>query len=236
MKAFLLTAGLGTRLRPLTDTSPKCLLPIAGRPLIDYWFDLFERYQIDEVVVNSHHLHEQTETYLNTKEFAGKIYTFYEPKLLGSAGTVWANRDFVQNETEFFIFYGDNLTNIQLDRWLELHREKSADLSLMLYRTNKPHLKGIVELDEDGKVVSFVEKPTNPRSNLASAGMYIASPKIFKVFPVNKRPLDIAYDVIPHLIGRMWGMLSEDVILDIGTLEDYKLSQQVALQLHTGEV
>lgn len=231
MKAFLLTAGLGTRLRPLTDNTPKCLLPIAGRPLIDYWFDLFDKYGIDEVLVNMHHLPEQTEGYLKNKDFPGEIRLYYEPVLLGSAGTIRANRNFVADEELFFVFYGDNLANIQIDRWLEFHRGHDGDLSLLLYRTDKPHLKGVVELNDRGKVLSFEEKPAHPRSDLASAGMYLASPKIFDVFPDCDPPIDMAFHVLPKLIGRMWGMHCDYLIIDIGTSEDYELAQQKALEL-----
>jgi len=230
MKAFLLTAGLGTRLRPLTDRAPKCLLPIAGRPLIDYWFDLFERYGVDEVLINLHHLHEQAERYLAAKSFHGVIHTFYEPELLGSAGTVLANRRFVDAEDCFFILYGDNLTNARLDRWLEFHRQHGGNLTLMLYRTDRPHLKGIVELDSSGKVLSFEEKPAHPRSDIASAGMYIATPAIFDAFPKPTKPLDMGFDILPKLVGRIWGMMSDDVIMDIGTPDDYRIAQQLALQ------
>jgi mannose-1-phosphate guanylyltransferase len=232
MKAFLLTAGLGTRLHPLTDHTPKCLLPIAGRPLIDYWLDLFRRYGIDEVLINLHHLPEKVRDYLATVRFPGKIHTFYEPELLGSAGTLSVNRQFVVSEPWFFVFYGDNLTNIKIDRWLQFHQAKGGDATLMLYRTDAPHRKGIVELDADGKVLSFEEKPAHPKSNLASAGLYLASPAIFDVFPENKSSLDMAFDILPKLIGRMWGMISDDIILDIGTPEDYRLAQQKALQIH----
>jgi len=233
MKAFLLTAGLGIRLRPLTNYTPKCLLPITGRPLIDYWLDLFVRYGIDEVLINLHHLPEQVEAYLAKKKFPGRIQTFYEPELLGSAGTIIANRQFVDSEPFFFVFYGDNLTNIQIDKWLEFHRSNGGDVTLMMYRTDQPQRKGIIELDENGKVLSFEEKPLHPKSNLASAGMYLASPAIFDVFPEKKFPLDMAFDILPRLIGRMYGMVSDDIILDIGTPEDYELAQQTALQIHT---
>ena len=233
MKAFLLTAGLGKRLRPLTDKTPKCLLPIAGRPLIDYWFDLFEKYGIDDVLVNTHHLPEQMEKHLNNKDFRGKIRLFYEQELLGSAGTIRANRDFVTDEELFFVFYGDNLANIKIDRWLDFHRGHGDDLSLLLYPTDKPHLKGIVELDDHGKVLSFEEKPAHPRSDLASAGMYLASPRIFDVFPASDPPIDMAFHVIPKLIGRMWGIHSDDLIIDIGTPKDYELAQIRALELLT---
>jgi mannose-1-phosphate guanylyltransferase len=233
MKAFLLTAGLGTRLRPLTDHTPKCLLPIAGRPLLDYWFDLFEKYGIDDVLVNTHHLPEQTEKYLINKEFQGNIHIAYEPELLGSAGTIRANRDFVANEDLFFVFYGDNLANIRIDRWLSFHRGHGGDLSLLLYHTDKPHLKGILELDDRGLILSFEEKPSQPKSNLASAGMYLASPIIFDVFPDSDPPIDMAFHVLPKLIGRMWGMPCDDLIIDIGTPQDYQLAQQKALELRT---
>ncbi len=114
MKAFLLVAGKGTRLRPLTDTIPKCLVPIKGKPLLSIWLEMFKTYGITDVLLNLHHLSHIVKDYINANSFDINIETFYEGSLLGSAGTILANRDFVKSERFFFIVYGDNLTKINL--------------------------------------------------------------------------------------------------------------------------
>ena len=94
MKAFLLAAGKGTRLRPLTFKTPKCLVPVNGKPLIDYWFDLFELYGIDEILINTSHLAETVEAYIKDHSRGLKIKVVYEETLLGSGGTIKKNWDF----------------------------------------------------------------------------------------------------------------------------------------------
>ena len=130
MKAFLLAAGKGTRLQPLTFHTPKCLVPIAGKPLIEYWFDLFELYGIDEILINTSHLSEKVRDYINSHSRGLKITLTYEETLLGSGGTIKKNRYFVEGEISFYIFYADNLTNVNLKKMLEFHNEKGKDLKV----------------------------------------------------------------------------------------------------------
>ena len=104
MKAFLLAAGEGTRLRPLTLNTPKCLIPICERPLIEYWFDLFALYGIDEVLINTSYLAEKVREYINNHSRDIKIKLTYEKSLLGSGGTIKKNWDFVKGEIFFLSF------------------------------------------------------------------------------------------------------------------------------------
>ena len=224
MKAFLLAAGEGTRLRPLTDTTPKCLVPICGRPLLAYWFDLFRRYGIEEVTINTHHLADQVRAYLRSVEGV-QVSVTYEPELLGSAGTLYANRDFVKGEDAFFILYADNLTNANLNALEAFHRSHSGIVTMGLFETSVPHQCGIVELDAEGRIVDFVEKPEHPKSNLANAGIFVARPSLFD-FLSDRTPLDLGHDVLPRLIGRMYGVRIREYLLDIGTLENYRRAQE----------
>jgi len=124
MKAFLLAAGIGSRLRPITDKIPKCLVPINGRPLLYYWLKLFEQHGISEVLINLHHLPDLVFQFLQENEFNLKIHTVFEQELLGSSGTIRSNFDFVCNEREFLICYADNLTNINLGNMIDFHVSK----------------------------------------------------------------------------------------------------------------
>ena len=117
MKAFLLAAGLGTRLRPLTDHVPKCLVDIGGRPLLDIWLDALASAGVDEVLVNVHHLHDLVEEHVAAR--AGRapfVRVVHEPVLLGSAGTLRANREFVAGEQFFLAINADNLTTFDIGR------------------------------------------------------------------------------------------------------------------------
>jgi mannose-1-phosphate guanylyltransferase len=106
VKAFLLAAGLGTRLRPITDTVPKCMLAIDGRPLLDIWLDEFDRAGVEEVLVNLHYLPDVVRRHLATRTGTPAVRTFFEPELLGSAGTLAANRDWVAGEDMFLACNG----------------------------------------------------------------------------------------------------------------------------------
>ena len=117
--AIVLAAGKGTRLRPLTFQTPKCLVPICGKPLLDYWFDLFELYGIDEILINTSHLAGTVEKHIKDHSRDLRIKVVYEEVLLGSGGTIKKNRDFVTGEESFFIFYADNLTDINLHDMIE---------------------------------------------------------------------------------------------------------------------
>jgi mannose-1-phosphate guanylyltransferase len=224
MKAFLLAAGKGTRLRPLTYHTPKCLVPICGKPLIEYWFDLFELYGIDEVLINTSHLAKKVEHYMNGQARDFGITLVNEETLLGSGGTIKKNRDFIKGEECFFILYADNLTDINLNKMLEFHKEHNKDFTLALFKVPSPNECGIVEIDENLSVTSFVEKPENPVSDLAFAGVMISSPGITDFFP-DRDVFDLGHDVLPHLAGRAAGYVLDEYLLDVGTNEKLKQAE-----------
>ena len=224
MKAFLLAAGLGTRLRPLTNTIPKCLVPINGKPLLEYWFILFEKYGVDEVLVNLHYLPKKVLAFIQSVSYPIKIKTFYEPELLGSAGTVYANRDWIRNEKDFLIVYADNLSTVNLHKILSAHRTSNPVLTMGLFRTNRPDQCGIATLNDYDVITDFTEKPANPSSNLANAGIYVASRELLEYLP-EKAPADFGFDVLPHLIGKMKGYVIEEYLLDIGDMKNYEQAQ-----------
>jgi mannose-1-phosphate guanylyltransferase len=225
MKAFLLAAGVGSRLRPITDKIPKCLVPINGRTLLYYWFNLFEQHGIDEVLINLHHLPELVFQFLEENEFDLKVHTVFEQELLGSAGTIRNNFDFVCKDSEFLVCYADNLTNMNLARMSDFHRSTGPILTLGLFRANNPSKCGIAEIDGNYTVINFIEKPERPKSNLAGAGIYIANHEIWHYLP-DRYPSDFGYDVLPQLVGKMKGYVIEEYFIDIGTIENYERAQR----------
>jgi mannose-1-phosphate guanylyltransferase len=195
---------------------------ICGKPLIEYWFDLFELYGIDEILINTSHLAEKVEGYIKSHSRGLKIKLVFEETLLGSGGTIKNNWDFVEGEESFFIFYADNLTNINLKKMLEFHNENKRDFTLALFKVPNPEECGIVTIDDDLSVISFVEKPENPASNLAFAGIILSSHVLMDYFP-EEDIFDLGHDVLPHVVGNASGYVLEDYLLDIGTPE--KLNQ-----------
>lgn len=225
MKAFLLAAGKGTRLRPLTNKIPKCLVPIQGRPLLHYWLTLCGSSGINEVLINVHHLADHVLDYLRSNTFGLNVVPFYEERLLGSAGTVAANRWFVEGEDDFFIFYADNLTNLDLRRFLDFHKKRRALFTMGLFRTNCPAQCGIATLDEEDIITEFIEKPEMPKTDLANAGIYLAGEELFDYIP-DKETVDFGHDVVPNLVNRMHGYVISDYLVDVGTLENYERAQR----------
>jgi mannose-1-phosphate guanylyltransferase len=226
MKAFLLTAGLGTRLHPITHTIPKCLVPIAGKPLINWWFESMQKAGVTEVLINLHHLPDMVMAHVNNLDTPIKVEFAYEPVLLGSAGTLIANKNFVQDQKAFFIIYGDNLTNTSLSNLYNFHTSRPHNFTMALFETNNPSGCGIVSLNSAATITSFEEKPANPTSNLANAGLYVASPAVIDLIDSAKTPADIGFDLLPLLVGKMSGYKINDYLIDIGTHKNLEKARQ----------
>jgi mannose-1-phosphate guanylyltransferase len=225
MKAFLLAAGLGTRLRPLTDTTPKCLLPVRGVPMLAIWLELCHRHGIDEVLINAHSHSEQIRDYLAAHQNGVKIKVVDEPVLLGSAGTVLANRKWVDGESCFWIIYADVLTNASLGRMMQFHRERRGLATLGGYEVPDPERCGIMQVGAEGRIERFVEKPKTPVGRLAFSGLMIADAALLDRIP-GSPPADLGFHVLPSLAGKMHAWPVSDYLLDIGTIENYELAQK----------
>lgn len=225
MKAFLLAAGKGTRLQPLTNHTPKCLIPVNGRPLIEYWFDLFKIHGISEILINTSHLADKVRRYIAKADLKDlKIKITYEEELLGTGGTIKKNWNFVKGEDLFLILYADNLTNLNLSRMLRFHRERGKNFTLAIFRVSNPRECGIVEIDKDFSIISFSEKPKNPPSDLAFAGAMVSDQSLLDFFP-DREIFDLGYDVLPELAGKASGYIVEDYLRDIGTPERLKQAE-----------
>jgi mannose-1-phosphate guanylyltransferase len=227
MKAFLLAAGVGSRLRPVTNTTPKCMLAIGGQPLLDIWLDAFDRAGVDEVLVNLHHLPDVVRNHLKARagSLQPTVRTVFEPELLGSAGTLVANRSWVDGEEMFLACNADNLTDFDLRSLAETHRAHGAIATLAVFHSERPSAGGVVELDAGGTVVGFTEKPSKPVSDLVNAGMYAFHPRVLDEIG-GPPPRDIGYDLLPRLVGRAKAMLVEAYFRDVGTVDAYQRAQQ----------
>ena len=220
VKALLLAGGLGTRLRPITETTPKCLVPVAGKPMLDYWYDALEAAGVKEVLLNTHHLRDQVcdHTLKTNKKRDLAVTEAWEPKLLGSAGTVHANRAFADDADEVIIIYADNLSDVSLTDLLAFHRSHYDPMTMMLFHTAYPKQCGIATLDGAGRVVEFVEKPEHPTSDLANAGLYVVSGDAWREI-ADMNVFDFGFDVLPKFTGRMSGYAHKGYHRDIGNHE-----------------
>lgn len=224
MKAFLLAAGHGTRLRPLTDEIPKCLLPIRGTPILEIWLQLCGKFGIDEVLVNVHSHAPLVREATGSRSGPPKVRVVEEKVLLGSAGTLSQNRSWVEAEDCFWVLYADVLTVSDLRPMLEMHRTRKPVLTMGVYEVPDPSRCGIVEMAEDGTIADFVEKPAHASSNLAFSGVLLGSHGLLDLLP-KRYPADLGFDVFPRIKSGMIGYRMTDYLIDIGTVDNYKQAQ-----------
>jgi mannose-1-phosphate guanylyltransferase len=224
LKAFLLAAGHGTRLRPLTNNTPKCLLPIRGVPMLQIWLEACGHFGIDEILVNVHAHAGAVHEFLGKHPHGSKVRVVEEKELLGSAGTLLRNREWVGSEDFFWVFYADVLNQVDLSAMLRVHQTRRPAATLGAYRVPDPRRCGILDVVDDGTVVGFVEKPIRPRSNLAFSGLLLGTHSLLDAIPL-KQPADLGFDVLPRLVGKMVAYPISNYLLDIGTMENYETAQ-----------
>jgi len=184
MKAMILAAGQGTRLRPLTDHIPKCMVSIGGKPVLEHTIEWLRRYGVTEIIINLHHLPEAIRGYFGDGQKWGVRITYsLEDRLLGTAGGVKNVAWFFDGP--FFVWYGDNLSTCRLDRLWEFHRVKGGIATIALYYRDDPTPSGIVGLDEDDRIVRFQEKPQPDQvfSHWVSAGLFVLEPQVLDFIP-----------------------------------------------------
>ncbi|HET9166876.1 MAG TPA: nucleotidyltransferase family protein [Candidatus Angelobacter sp.] len=224
MKAFILAAGHGTRLRPLTDTLPKCLLPIRQVPLLQIWLQNCERAGVDEVIINAHSHIARLRKFVQDQNGKIKIHLFEERVLLGSAGTLAEYSNFVLNEKTFLILYADVLTNVMLADFLAFHRAQGKLASIGIHRVPDPSRCGVVGVDSREIVTSFTEKPAIPESNWVFSGIMATGNAILDLLP-STRPADLGFHLLPQLTGEMAAFRISDYLMDIGTQQSYAAAQ-----------
>lgn len=227
MRALLLAAGLGTRLRPLTNTVPKCLVEINGRSLLDYWVELLSQGGITEILINLHHLPDAVRSYVRSCHYPVNITTVHEERLLGTGGTLLKNRRFFQGGPAMLI-HADNLSRFDVRAFISRYetREQRIEITMMTFETDEPGSCGIVELDERGIVKAFHEKVENPPGNLANAAVYIVSPVVMdSLTDYGTDVIDFSIDVLPRFMGRINTFHNDVYHRDIGTAEGLTIAQ-----------
>jgi len=220
---MLLAAGLGTRLRPLTDTIPKCLVPIKGQPLLGIWLERLSQAGIGPFLINTHYLAEQVEAFIEASPYRKQARLVNELELHGTAGTLIANLDFFQGEDGLLI-HADNYCLADFKGFQQAHANRPPDclMTMMTFRTTDPSSCGIVELDERGVVVGFHEKVATPPGNLANGAVYILSAKLLDRLGTDLHTVaDFSTEVLNRFVGYIYSYETSEVFLDVGTPETY---------------
>ena len=231
IKTILLAAGLGTRLRPLTYHTPKCLVEINGKPLLGYWLSKLNKLGCNEVLINTHYLNEQVERYLSQVSFENmKITTSYEKKLLGTAGTLLNNIDFYRDSIGLLI-HADNFTNDPLNEFVNTHIAKPKDclFTMLTFQTDNPSSCGIVKKDKSGRIISFFEKPREHIGNCANGALYAFNNDFLDYINQIQGPInDFSIDIIPSVVGKIHSYHTDSVYLDIGNYDAYAKANNIA--------
>jgi mannose-1-phosphate guanylyltransferase len=219
LKALLLAAGLGTRLRPITDNIPKCLVPIHGRPLLGYWFDMLFEGGIERALVNTHYKPAAVRDFVARSRWRERIDMVHEDRLLGTGGTALRNRAWFGDEP-FMLVHADNLSRFPVPAFIAAHRARpgGAALSMLTFDTDDPQSCGIVELGPTGLVERFHEKVPNPPGTRANGAVYILEPEVMVFLAgLGKDVIDFSTEVLPAFLGRIATYHNPDYHRDIGT-------------------
>jgi mannose-1-phosphate guanylyltransferase len=224
MRAILLAAGCGTRLRPLTNTIPKCLVPIKGKPLLEIWLDRLSKAGIGPFLINTHYLAEQVEAFVEESPYRDQVTLVHEQELMGTAGTLINNFDFFQGGDGLLI-HADNYCLADFSAFMKAHEQRPLEcvMTMMVFRTDTPSTCGIVELNERGLVVGFHEKVSNPPGNLANGAVYILTASLLDRMRNDlNHAKDFSTEVMHRLIGRIYTYETPNIFMDIGTPESYE--------------
>ena len=229
MKAILLCAGLGTRLRPLTDNTPKCLMKINGKPLLEIWLEQLTNDGISNFLINTHHLSDKITDYVMNSKYKKNINLVHETELLGTAGTLISNLDFF-DEKDGLLIHADNFCSTSFLDFINIHlnRPKTCEITMMTFKTEEASKCGIVVVDKNKIVREFYEKSINPPGNLANGAIYILSQKalneIRNQYPSAK---DFSIEIIPRFLNRIYSYEISDHLIDIGTIENYRKANEI---------
>lgn len=231
---MVLAAGHGTRLRPLTETCPKPMIPIADRPLLEHVIRLLARHGFDQLVVNLHHLPDKIRDHFGDGARWNVSITYsYESELLGTAGAVRRVADFFA-DAPFLVYYSDNLTNFDLTDLWQAHQREGEPASIGLLWMDQPTTRGIIGLDPRGRIDRLVEKPRPSEvfpDYLVNSGTYILDPTAIEQIPAG-HACDFAMEVFPRMLAAsvpIYGHRMRGQLLSTDTPERYDFAcQQVA--------
>lgn len=247
MKAMILAAGKGTRVRPITHTTPKPMIPILQKPVMEFLLELLRQHGFDEIMVNVSHLAEEIENYFRDgQRFGVQIAYSFEGRIedgeligdaLGSAGGLKRIQDFQSFfDDTFVVLCGDALIDLDLTEAVRRHRQKGAMASLITKRVPRDQVSsyGVVVTDADGRVRSFQEKPPveEAASDMINTGIYIFEPEVLDFIPSGE-PFDIGADLFPKLVAAgasFYALPMEFEWVDIGKVPDYWQAIRSVLQ------
>jgi mannose-1-phosphate guanylyltransferase len=223
MQALVLAGGEGTRLRPLTYTTPKPIMPLAGQPFLSFMLDWLRVHGVDEVILSCGFMSDAVRQVLGDIYNGMRLRYVVEEEPLGTAGPVRLAFDQGVLEERLMVLNGDVLTDIDLSSELDLHERTGARVTLALYPVEDTASYGVVPLAEDGQVEAFLEKMSaEVPTNLVNAGAYVIEREVVETLIPSGRPVSFEREVFPELVGRgLYGDVAAGYWMDIGTPRRY---------------
>ena len=234
MKAVVMAGGEGSRLRPLTISRPKPMVPIVGRPVAEHILNLLKEHGITDVIMTVQYLASNIEDYFGDgSQFGMRIRYSREETPLGTAGSVKNAEEWLRDEP-FLVISGDALTDFNLTKIIEFHREKQAMATLTLAHVPNPLEYGVIITDDEGHITQFLEKPSWAQvfSDTINTGIYMLDPKVFDYFERDK-PFDFSTDLFPILLKNgdpLYGYTASGYWCDVGNLSEYMRANADVLQ------
>lgn len=229
MKAVVLVGGFGTRLRPLTVATPKQLLPVAHRPMIEYVLSSLERAGVDEAILALGYKEDLFRAAYPDAVCAGVPLRYaVEPEPLDTAGAVRFAADAAGVDEPFIVLNGDVLTDIDIESLWDRHHAVGAEATIALTRVQDPSRFGVVPTDAEGRVLGFVEKPSrdDAPTDWINAGVYVLEPEVLKRIASGRR-VSIERETFPDIVADrgLWAVRSDAYWIDIGTPASYVQAQ-----------
>lgn len=233
MKAIILAGGKGERLKPLTNKMPKPMVPLIGKPIIEYIIMWLKSYGINEIALTlGYRAQDITDYFGDGRRFGVKLHHYIEDMPLGTAGSVKNAEDFL--DEDFLVLSGDAFSDLNLDEFIVFHRDMGGIGTIAVKNVENPKGFGIVDIDGENKIVDFIEKPENPVKNTVNIGIYAFNKSILKYIP--NCCYDFARNLFPRLIEgaknsiekggdknkfQLYAYNTKSYWSDIGTLNSY---------------
>ena len=224
MKALILAAGRGERLKPITNKIPKCLVKIKGVPLLEIILKKIEKTKIKEIFINTHYLEDKVLDFFSKYKGKIKVTFIKEKKLKGTGGTLVDNLSLF-NKQDLLVLHADNYFSESLNNFLKAHqrRKKNTYMTLISFITDDPKNCGICKIDKENIIVNIIEKDKNQISKIANGAIYLFSKKsLSKIKKMNNKiTKDIVLDILPKFYGQITNYTSKKFFLDIGIKKNY---------------
>ena len=228
MRAILLAAGYGTRLRPITNEIPKCLVQINEKVLLDLWINKLVNIGIEKIIINTHYLSHMVEDYISSHKHRDKIEIAYEKEIKGTAGTLINNIDFYNGE-EGLLIHADNFCVDDLENYIEAHKQRpdECEVTMLTFRSTNPSDCGIVKIDLKNIVREFFEKKEPIYGNLANGAIYLISKKgLWEIKKEYHSSIDFSGEILPKFLGRIHCYETKEFYIDIGTIENLNKARE----------